>query len=787
MQTPTTTDARSIARQILLQGKVQGLGIRPLVARLAHSMGLSGSVRNASSGVRIEVAGTAEQLETLNTRLRCELPGEISLIVTSSSPALLLQRSGFVIAPSQTQGMVATIVPTDRRVCRECISEVEDPSNRRFRDPFATCTHCGPRFSLIQSLPYDRQRTAMDSFVMCPDCQDEYRSSNDRRFHSQTNSCPKCGPRIWLRNSEHEVIANDDDAVRAASEALRRGCVVGIRGVGGYQWMVDASGHEAVSKLRELKQRPEKPFAVMLADRCAAASIALIDPLGADALDSPANPIVIFERRPVSVIDSAVYGGLATIGVMLPSTPLHQMIAQAVDRPLVITSGNLEGDPIPFEISENRIAQAFVNADFTIEHNRVISRPVDDSLVQPIAGRVATFRLGRGLAPLHLDFPSLEVLSGVACDSHSLTGSVLAVGGHQKSAIAVFNGSQAILGPHLGDLDLDSCRHRYESQVRSICDLYQMKPSLIVHDFHPDYHSTRWAGAQGTPTLAVQHHHAHVVSMMLQEKWLDRTVLGVAWDGTGYGTDGTVWGGEFLVTTIDRFERVASLLPFPLVGGDTAIRQPWRVAVSLVHQAFGPAAARNLTFADVSTVEINRLVATLDRRHSHLAVATSSVGRLFDGIAALVLGITRCRHEGQPAILLEQACQQDEPGYYPVQWLDHSPRRLDWRPMIQAILDDIAKGDPQGAIAMRFHRSMAFAIVDVWRMFPDLPAVLSGGCFQNRVLVELLAHAASDFAQPLATPGVIPVGDGGIAAGQLAIGIRHHFGNTSDRDPNPCV
>lgn len=572
METPTTTDAHSIAHQILLQGRVQGLGIRPLIARLAHRMGLSGSVCNASSGVWIEVEGTADQLEMLNTRLRSELPGEISLTVTSSSAALLPQGSGFVIAPSHTQGVVATIIPTDRRVCCECINEIEDPSNRRFRDPFATCTNCGPRYSLIHSLPYDRQRTAMDSFVMCQDCQQEYRSSNDRRFHSQTNACPKCGPRIWLRNSKHEVIANDYDAVRTASESLRRGLIVGIRGVGGYQWMVDASQRDAVSKLRQLKQRPEKPFAVMVADRCAAASIALIDPLGSDALDSPANPIVVFKRRPVSVIDSAVFGGLATIGVMLPSTPLHKLIAQAVDRPLVITSGNLEGDPIPYEISQNRIAQSFVNADFMIEHNRAISRPVDDSLVQTIAGSIATLRLGRGLAPLHLDYPRVESFSGVSCDSHSLPGSVLAVGGHQKSSIAVFNGSQSILGPHLGDLDLDSCRHRYETQIQSMCDLYQMKPSLIVHDFHPDYHSTRWATAQDTPTFAVQHHHAHVVSMMLQEKWLDRTVLGVAWDGTGYGADGTVWGGEFLVTTIDRFERVASLLPFPLVGGDTAIR-----------------------------------------------------------------------------------------------------------------------------------------------------------------------------------------------------------------------
>jgi len=787
METPTNTSTKLFAYKILLQGRVQGLGIRPLIARIARNIGLTGWVCNSNEGVLIEIAGTVEQIAMFRHRLQGDLPTNVRLTVTSISFLFLPLTGEFLIKSSQNQGSVAAIVPTDQRVCCECLSEITDPSNRRFHDPFATCTQCGPRYSLVQSMPYDRQQTSMSSFSMCVDCQREYESPDNRRFHSQTNSCPQCGPRVWIQNAVNEVVANDSHAIRVACVALRDGLIVGIRGIGGYQWMIDASQSNAVSRLRAIKQRPVKPLAVMVADLAAAEAIADIDPQGKVALASPSNPIVVCKRRVSSNVAPETYGGLATIGVMLPPTAMHSLIAHKVNTPLVVTSGNLEDDPIPFELGESRQCAISAKADLTLEHNRTIYRPIDDSVVQTIAGRIASLRLGRGFAPLPLEFPSFESNSAFFNHPKVTSDSILAVGGHQKSAIALSNGSQAILGPHLGDLDFEHCRHRFESQIHAMCELYQMKPSLIVHDLHPDYYSTRWAIGRETPTLAVQHHHAHVVSTMLQEQWLDRTVLGVAWDGTGHGTDGTIWGGEFLITRIDQFERVASLLPFQLIGGEAAIHQPWRVAVALTYQAAGAGVARKLTFSDVSQIEINRVVDLLDNQVHQHGVSTSSAGRLFDGIAALVLGITRCRHEGQPAVMLEAACDETQAESYSFRWLKRSPHVLDWRPLINTILDDIAKGHSSGAIAMRFHRSMALAVIDIWRLFPDLPVALSGGCFQNRLLVELIAQSATDFSQPLATPGVIPAGDGGLAAGQLAIGIDHCLKHDVHRDSKPCV
>jgi hydrogenase maturation protein HypF len=782
METSTTTDASLVVTSILLRGNVQGLGVRPTVVRLANNIGLSGFVRNSNAGVEIEIVGNGHQVQQFRQDIAEALP-YATLLVTKPKPivaAPIGSRAGprrFVIETSQFESMMATIVPTDRRICSECLREVKDPSNRRYRDPFATCTTCGPRYTLIRSMPYDRKRTSMGAFTMCPDCQQEYESPNDRRFHSQTNSCPKCGPQVWLRNSKGEKIASGFAAIDLACDALNKGLVVGIRGVGGYQWMVDAGRADAVSRLRTLKQRPEKPLAVMVADERAARAIAVLDPIHSEVLGWFANPIVICKRRDTALVDASVYGQRSTIGLMLPTTPLHQWLADVVARPLVVTSGNLEDDPIVFDANDDWAGHTRTQADMTIEHDREIVHPIDDSVVQVIGGKCASLRLGRGLAPLSLDIPQRF---------SKLSDCVLAVGGHQKSAVALFNGKQAVLGPHVGDMDLETTRRRYQSQIDWISDLYQASPALVVHDLHPQYHTTQWAQSQPAPTLAVQHHHAHILSAMWQEKWLEKTVLGIAWDGTGYGPDGTIWGGEFLIASIDGFQRVASLVPFPLIGGEVAIKQPWRVAVALVYQALGRRAASGLKWKAVPSIEIARLVDLLDRPSlPSSSIQTSSMGRLFDGIAALTLGISQCRQEGEPAVLLEQACQPNLIGCYPFAWIEQSPRKLDWRPMLKAILRDLAVGAPAAAIAIRFHRALASAILDVCNLYPELPTVISGGCFQNQTLVELIAQATMTRLSPLAMPGIIPVGDGGLAAGQLAIGIRHL--ELSKGNIQPCV
>ncbi len=414
------------------------------------------------------------------------------------------------------------------------------------------------------------------------------------------------------------------------------------------------------------------------------------------------------------------------------------------------TSGNREGQPLAFELNADK-QELLDIADVWLDHDRPIARPIDDSVVRVIAGRSATVRLARGLAPLPLEL---------------MADPMLALGGHQKAAIALSNGAQSVLGPHVGDLETESARARYLDHIAAMCQLYGAKPELIVCDQHPEYFSTRWAAEQAIPVLAVQHHHAHVVAGMLEAGWLDREVLGVAFDGTGYGTDGTIWGGELLIAKATGYRRVASLRPFALPGGEMAVREPWRVAVSLVYQAVGSEEAAKLQFAGVATKHVEQVVALLGKRN--ISPTTSSVGRLFDGVAALALNITASQFEGQPAMLLEAACEPSCGGEYVLPLSHGQPALLDWRLLVRNVLSDRSVGQSPGAMAMRFHRALAGGVAAATAHFPKLPIVLCGGCFQNKSLTELVVERISG-DRNLATPGIIPTGDGGLAAGQLAV------------------
>lgn len=792
------------ARRLVLQGRVQGLGVRPAIARLAADLSLAGSVCNSAQGVLVEIEGTGAAVQAFVERLGDSLPpGAVvdRCQQTDDSPS---GRVGFMIAHSRDSGPRATPVPVDLAACPQCLAEVQDPHDRRADYPLTTCTACGPRYSIIEAMPYDRQGTTMAVFQPCGPCDQEYACPQDRRFHSQTNACPNCGPRLCLITSDGRLEARDAEAIQRAVQWLQRGLIVGLRGIGGYQWLVDAQNIEAVRRLRALKARPSKPLAVMVADLESAAALlptAARQPdqrspgPGSEAsqpatttvsqphqwLLAPANPIVILPRRQGLPWASEVCGPVETIGVMLPATPLHATLARRLAHPVVVTSGNLEGDPIQYK----RLARCDAAAqavqpgaevdsvpscqgpDAWLEHDRRIARPIDDSVVRVIGGRAAGIRLGRGLAPLQLDIPA-EMLRAA-----KPRGPLLAVGGHQKVALAAFNGAQAVLGPHLGDLGTLAARRRFTEQVTALCDLYQMRPGLLVHDRHPDYFSTRWAAEQRLATLAVQHHHAHIVATMIEHGWLDRQVLGVAWDGTGYGDDGTIWGGEFLLSTATGFRRVGHLLPFWLVGGERAVRQPWRVAVSLVQRSLGAEAAAGLVFDGVAPAMVQQMVAQLDRPagRASAAMMTSSVGRLCDGVAALVLGIAENRHDGQAAMLWEAAGRGEVCKPYAMPLIAGPVWQLDWRPMIAAILGDLASGVSATVISDRFHQGLAGAILDFSRRFADLPLLLAGGCFQNRLLVEYLVQRDQGSDRPLGTPGLIPVSDGGLAAGQLAVAI----------------
>ncbi|MEZ6072660.1 MAG: Sua5/YciO/YrdC/YwlC family protein [Pirellulales bacterium] len=537
--------------------------------------------------------------------------------------------------------------------------------------------------------------------------------------------------------------------------------------MGGYQLLVDATDAPAVARLRRLKCRPTKPLALLVASAEAAREIAEFDATELGAFQSAAGPIVLGRSRLPQGVAGVVHPALAWVGVMLPTTPLHALLADACTGPLVCTSGNLDGEPLVHTVDDAETQLAGV-CDMWLHHDRLIERPIDDGVVRVVAGRVITLRLGRGLAPLGLDMPSMAP--------------ALAVGGHLKCAAAWSNGQQTVLGPHVGDMDTTAARQRYVGQVESLMQGYDVAAEAVVCDAHPDYFTTRWAAERWATQrsasepqprcTAVQHHHAHVAAGMLEHGWLDRRVLGVSWDGTGYGDDGSIWGGEFLLCDDTGFRRVAHLRPFRLPGGERAAREPWRTAVSVLVQTLGVDGA---AVEDVARVARNQLrMLTRMCGNERLSPLTTSAGRLFDAAACLILGISEVSYEGEAAMRLESLAldtpfQVTADGGYPLPLVRGQTCQLDWRPLFHALLADRAGGVSAETMATRFHRGLACGIVEVCRGWTELPVVLAGGVFQNKLLTEMIAEMFAETSQPLGLPGVIPPGDGGLAAGQLAV------------------
>ncbi len=740
---------------ITLVGRVQGIGLRPAVARWAHELHLAGRISNTQRGVQIHVEGSESAVDCFVAGLRDHLPptAQVEQLETQDLPPQGM--AGFAIASGAGAGALAARVPTDQVVCSACLADTEALDDRRAGYALTSCADCGPRYSIIDAMPYERAQTGMAEFALCPACRDEYESSADRRFHAQTTACPLCGPQLWCRDRSGNSVASADQAIQAAVGAIQRGQIVAARGLGGYQFVVDASSQAAVERLRQRKGRHGKPLAVMVASLEEARKLVWLDTSEQELLTSAAGPIVVARARDGSSLARAIHPGLDTVGVMLPTTPLHWLLLRECRCPLVVTSGNLEGEPLAYR-HEEAIRQLRDVADLWLEHDRPIRRPIDDSVVRVMAGRATTIRLARGYAPLPLALDARHPM--------------LALGGHQKAALALANGAQAVLGPHLGDLDTLASRDRLLEQIAALAQLYGVRPGRWAVDEHPDYFSRQWALSQPGTVEPVQHHHAHIAAGMLEHGWLGREVLGVAFDGTGYGPDGTIWGGEFLRATAAGFSRVAHLRRFRLPGGERAVREPWRVGVALVEQAAGAEEASRLDFPlgnDDRDGDCSRLLRVI---HSHrFSPITSSAGRLFDGVAALALGVSHCQFEGQAAMMLEAVCQRDEAGSYFIPVRGEPSGELDWREMIAAVLRERAEGVAPGIMAMRFHRGLARAIGSLCRAYAPLPVVLGGGVFQNRVLVELLAEELGGSGQPLGLPGLIPVNDGGLAAGQLAV------------------
>jgi hydrogenase maturation protein HypF len=760
--------------QIAIRGAVQGVGFRPFIYRLATELGLSGGVLNSSQGVLIEAEGSKPGLDAFLLRIEKEKPPRSSIQSLEFAFLDPVGFTGFEIRPSHGGGAPAALVLPDIAVCADCLRELFDPSNRRYLYPFTNCTHCGPRFTIIESLPYDRANTTMKTFAMCESCREEYENPIDRRFHAQPNACPVCGPHLELWDGTGHLLSKYDDALAGAAAAIRAGKIVAVKGLGGFHLMVDAGNDRAVVRLRDRKDREEKPFALMYPSLEFVTRDCEVSELEERLLLSPESPIVLLHRpaaphaprlTPHAGITPSVAPGNPCLGVMLPYTPLHHLLMKDLGLPVVATSGNRSDEPICTD-GDEAVDRLTGIADFFLVHNRPIVRHVDDSIVRIMMGRELMLRRARGYAPLpvHLNEP---------------VPSMLAVGGHLKNAVALTAGNNIFISQHIGDLETKEAYEAFRKVITSFRTLYHAQPERIVCDMHPDYLSTQFARNRDEPVTAVQHHYAHVASCMAENE-LDGPVLGVAWDGTGYGPDGTVWGGEFLRTDATGFRRVASFRRFRLPGGAASVKEPRRTAAGLMHEIMGE---RLLDRSDLSpvrsfTLSERKMLRTMLARGIH-SPWTSSVGRLFDAVASITGLRQRVSFEGQAGMELEFAIgneRTDERYPYrirPAGAADESSLQVaDWEPMISEILDDLERKVPVGRISARFHNTLAEIIVDVSKRAGEERVVLSGGCFQNKYLTERTVRRLVEEGLRPYWHQRIPPNDGGIALGQIFAAVR---------------
>ncbi len=742
--------------RLVVRGAVQGVGFRPFVYRLAHELELAGWVNNASEGVFVEVEGTPTALEAFRRRLEAERPPR-SLI--QSVEADWLEPAGFQgfsIRHSDGAGAKSALVLPDIATCPDCLREVLDPHDRRHRYPFTNCTHCGPRFSIVERLPYDRPHTTMKAFPLCPRCRAEYEDPLDRRFHAQPTACPDCGPQLALWDASGTVLAARDDALRAAAGRIGAGEIVALKGLGGFQLLCDARAEHSVAELRRRKGRDAKPFALMVADLSAAEALCELSEAERALLTSPEAPVVLLRARAGSEIARSVAPDNPYLGLMLPYTPLHHLLLLELGFPIVATSGNRSDEPICTHERE-ALARLGGIADAFLVHDRPIARGVDDSVARVMDGKPRVLRRARGYAPLPITLPEAGPPA-------------LAVGGFLKNTVAVSVGKDVFLSQHVGDLETGPARAAFRQAISDLCALYELNPEAVAADAHPDYPSTRHAEGLKKPVIRVQHHHAHVLSC-LAEHGLSGPALGVAWDGTGLGDDGTVWGGEFFRVGEDVIERIAHLRTFPLPGGDRAAIEPRRAALGLLFEMYGEAALERIelpTLAAFSRKELDVMRAALARGLN--APRSSSAGRLFDALASLLGLAQRSGHEGQAAQRLEFAAERaGEAHAYPfaISGHDDGPWMLDWGPLVERALAEREAGAPVEVIARCVHLTMVEMIAAAAQRAGLSVVALSGGCFQNRLLTERTLERLRGSGFEAYAHETVPPNDGGLALGQL--------------------
>ena len=745
--------------RIEVRGIVQGVGFRPWVYRIAHEIGIGGRVRNHARGVTVEAFGGDDALAALLARLRdAPLPARVREMTTAAIPDEDV--ADFVIEASAAGGERALSIPPDQATCPDCAREIADPANRRHGYAFTNCTACGPRFTIATGVPYDRAATTMAVFAMCPACRREYDEVTDRRFHAQPNACPVCGPTLALWEPDGRVLTVTVP-LAAAAERLRAGEIVAVKGLGGFHLACDATSAAVVSRLRARKHRDHKPFAVMISDLAVAHGLADLTADEVALLSAPERPIVLVRRRAdgAAAIAAEVAPETDLIGLLLPYTPLHHLLLAAVGRPLVMTSANLAERPICADNVE-AVRRLGGIADALLVHDRDIATRCDDSVARVIAGRATLLRRSRGWVP-----------RAVAL-RRAVARPVLAVGGQLKNTFCIATGDTAYLGPHIGDLDSLAALDFFVEAAARMQALLRVKPEVIAYDAMPDGPSARWAETQrAVPRVAVQHHHAHVASAMAEHGLLE-PVIGVAFDGTGWGPDGTAWGGEVLFADLGRYTRLASVRPVALAGGDAAIREPWRIALALCEDAFPgglpPAVLRR--FAHVPPADLAVVQRMLHTRLN--TPGARGVGRYFDGVAALVLGRRRAHHEAELAMAWNSLADAGERRAYP--WAidrDGLVPEIDLRPLVRGVIADLDDAVPAPLISARFHEALIAAtaaiVAEAAARLGGPPVLLTGGVFANPRLAEGLIEALAGLDVRL--HGEVPPGDGGLALGQAVI------------------
>lgn len=744
---------------IAVEGIVQGVGFRPFVYREATARALRGFVRNDPAGVLIDVEGSPAALEDFLCALTQSPPPLARVLDVHRRSAPPCAYREFIIAPSDGPVDPAVPVAADVATCEACLAELFDPADRRYRYPFINCTHCGPRYTIVEGVPYDRPRTTMAGFEMCRDCRAEYQNPRDRRFHAQPIACAACGPRLRFRAPAARDVTGHD-AVCAAAAVLATGGIVAVKGLGGYHLACDASNGSAVAALRKRKHREAKPLAVMAADLDGARRLGDVDSIAAGLLRSPARPIVLLPRRADAPIAAEVAPGVNSIGVMLPYTPLHHLLLREAGRPLVLTSGNRADEPIATDDADAHTRLADI-ADGFLLHDRPIASRADDSVIRVVAGGPTPLRRSRGHAPAAIYL------------SRATAAPVLGAGGHLKNTFCLVRGRQALLSPHIGDLDHPDACAAWRGSLAHYVRIFGVEPAMVAHDLHPDYAATRLAQAlPAERRIAVQHHHAHHASL-LAEHGVDGPMIGVAFDGTGLGADGTIWGGEFLVGDVRGVERMAHLAPVPLPGGDAAARRPDRMAVAHLRAAFGPDVPAIPALATLPGAERRLLESMLERGvHSPL---TTSVGRLFDAVAAIAGLRAESRFEGEAAMALEAVADPAAPDRYGFHVLDGDIAVLDPTPVIRAVAEDAVAGLAPALIAGAFHRALAEAVVLVAERLRERTGIalagLTGGVFQNALLTGLVADGLRTAGFEVLLHRAVPCNDGGLSLGQAWVAV----------------